>query len=203
MTRVYRGLLHAGAWTLTTAAAVALSWFGVHSVLRSTAYDLPRALPISTPSGILVPATSRPPMPSPTPRPHRTAPAPRPPTTTGAAALPPKTPPGTPHPVPSPTAATTATGSTGTSTSTSTGTPPGASSGDIRGYTVRGGRVVLDLTSTDASLVTATPAAGWKMQVWTQPGWLRVTFTSADSAASSSLFCTWNGHPPSVESYDN
>ncbi|MYS23490.1 hypothetical protein GTW78_25870 [Streptomyces sp. SID4948] len=186
---MYRGLLHAAAWTLTTAVAVALSWFGVHSVLRSTAYDLPRALPISTTSGILVPATSKPPAASAAPTPRRSAPPPPHPrpsatvtrTLTPIPAAPPKTPPGTPHPAPSAT----------------------ATAGDVHSYTLQGGRVVLTLTATEASLVTATPAADWKMQVWTQPGWLRVTFTSADGAQASSLFCTWNGHPPQVQTYDD
>ena len=42
-----RGLVHALAWSLATGAAVTLSWFGVHTVMSGTAYDPPRALPIS------------------------------------------------------------------------------------------------------------------------------------------------------------
>jgi hypothetical protein len=185
MARVYRGLLHAGAWLLTTALAVTLSWFGVHSVLRSTAYDLPRTLPITVPSEPAVPeptATSDPPEASSTHRPRPTTPPPPHPTT--SVAVPPKTPPGTPRPTPS-------------------ATVPTRSAGDVHSYPLEGGQVVLALTRTDASLVTATPTADWKMQVWTESGWLRVTFTSADGAASSSLFCTWNGHPPSVDSYED
>ncbi|WP_329132254.1 hypothetical protein OG552_12515 [Streptomyces sp. NBC_01476] len=186
MCRVYRGLLHAVAWAVTTAAAVTLAWFGVHSVLRSTAYDLPRAMPIATTAPPEISdATSQPPPPSPT---HAHRPATTPPpsprtssTTPPPPPVPPKTPPGTPHPTPS------ATGPTG----------------NVHSYTLNGGRVVLDLGPASASLVTATPAGDWKMQVWTQDGWLRVTFTSADGTASSSLFCTWNGHPPTVESYEN
>jgi hypothetical protein len=177
MAGVYRGLLHAGAWALTTAAAVTLSWFGVRSVLRSTAYDLPRALPITVTSAA---ATSGPPVASSTHRPKPTTAPPPPPRPATTTPVPPKTPPGTPHPTAS----------------------ASASAGDVHSYTIRGGRVVLTLTPTAASLVTASPNTGWRMQVWTQTGWLRVTFTSADDAASSSLFCTWNGHPPSVQTYE-
>ena len=39
--------MHALAWSLATGAAVTLSWWGVHTVMSGTAYDRPRALPIS------------------------------------------------------------------------------------------------------------------------------------------------------------
>ncbi|MFD6304818.1 hypothetical protein ACFWFF_17360, partial [Streptomyces sp. NPDC060223] len=42
-----RGLVHVLAWSLATGAAVTLSWWGVHSVMTGTAYDPPRALPIT------------------------------------------------------------------------------------------------------------------------------------------------------------
>ena len=42
-----RGLVHAVAWSLATGAAVTLSWCGVHTVMAGTAYDPPRALPMS------------------------------------------------------------------------------------------------------------------------------------------------------------
>ncbi|MET9461376.1 hypothetical protein ABZY05_41095 [Streptomyces canus] len=42
-----RGLVHVLAWTLATGAAVTLSWWGVHTVMAGTAYDPPRALPIT------------------------------------------------------------------------------------------------------------------------------------------------------------
>jgi hypothetical protein len=90
----------------------------------------------------------------------------------------------------------------GTPQATKTSADPGA--GNVHGYTVAGGQVVLDLGAASASLVSATPNAGWKMQLWaSQPGWLRVTFTSDSGTAASSVFCTWNGHPPTVQSYEN
>jgi hypothetical protein len=183
---VHRGLLQTGAWLLATAVAVTLSWFGVKSVLRSTAYDPPRALPITGTT-----------LPSLTSSTHRPKPATAPPTTAGTrppettpppttpppstAAIPPQTPPGTPK------------------ATTSASAP---TSDTVHSYSVPGGRVVLSLTATAASLVSATPDDGWQMQVWTQTGWLRVTFTSADGTGSSSVFCTWNGHPPTVETYE-
>jgi hypothetical protein len=72
----------------------------------------------------------------------------------------------------------------------------------VHGYTVSGGRVVLTMTATAASLVSATPDPDWKMQVWNQTGWLRVTFTSSDGARSSTVLCSWNGHPPSVQTLE-
>lgn len=186
MARVHRGLLHIIAWALATAVAVTLSWFGVHAVLR-TAYDPPRALPISE----LGDATSAPPVAPSTHRPKPTATSPThsaevspshrktaPPTRT---VVPPKRPPGTAH----------------------TTVPASGDTGDVHSYTVDGGRVALDLGPSSASLVSATPNPGWKMQVWTLDGWLRVTFTETSGSGSSSVFCTWNGHPPTVEAFED
>ncbi|MER6921890.1 hypothetical protein ABT314_23320, partial [Streptomyces spiralis] len=44
---MHRGLVHVLAWSLATSAAVTLSWWGVHTVMAGTAYDPPRALPIT------------------------------------------------------------------------------------------------------------------------------------------------------------
>lgn len=178
-----KGLAHAGAWTLATSAAVALSWFGVHHVLAGTAYDPPRALPISEPVSDEVPA------PAPTPSPdgsatHRPA-GPR--STAGpdrSARATPRTPSNAPSRPPG---------------SATPATTSSADTGNVHGYTVEGGRVVLDLGETSATLVSATPDPGWEMKVWKQPDWIRVDFVSATT--TSSLFCTWNGHPPTVDTY--
>ncbi|WP_328464425.1 hypothetical protein [Streptomyces sp. NBC_00448] len=154
-----RGALHVGVWAVATAVAVAMSWFGVRSVLRGTAYDPPRTLPI--------PAASSGPPPGISSAVHRPKPPPHPTTSR---------PPASPRP---------------------TGDPA-----DVHSYTVAGGQVVLDLGPTSASLVSATPDPNWKMQLWTtQPGWLRVTFTSPSTSTASTLLCTWNGHPPTVQTY--
>lgn len=42
-----RRLTQALAWSLATGAATTLTWWGVHSVMAGTAYDLPRALPVA------------------------------------------------------------------------------------------------------------------------------------------------------------
>ncbi|MYQ45188.1 hypothetical protein GTW40_08960, partial [Streptomyces sp. SID4985] len=61
-----RGLVHVLAWLLATGAAVALSWWGVHTVMAGTAYDPPRAVPITAAEAAAAhaspspPATSRP-----------------------------------------------------------------------------------------------------------------------------------------------
>lgn len=175
-----RGLVHVGVWAAATAVAVTLSWFGVHSVLRRTAYGPPRALRIAAqtqPPAISSATHSPKPVPK-SPDPRRT-----PTSVPSSVPAPPQPPPGTPQ-------------------ATKTAADPGA--GNVHGYTVAGGEVVLDLSATSASLVSATPNAGWKMQLWaSQPGWLRVTFTSDSGTAASSVFCTWNGHPPTVQSYEN
>ncbi|AJC58212.1 MULTISPECIES: hypothetical protein [Streptomyces] len=177
-----RGLVHAAAWTLATGAAVALSWFGVHTVLSGTVYDAPRALPLSDQV-----ASSALPQVSSTHRPKPSASPSASPSSSPADDRPPRT--------AAPSRSLDAPSST-SSALPGSGTP--APTGDrIRGYVTNGGRVVLSLGADSAELVSATPNAGWQMQVWKQNQWLRIDFTGG--GAHTSVICTWNGHPPLVE----
>ncbi|QHC20947.1 hypothetical protein [Streptomyces sp. GS7] len=179
-----RGLVHAAAWTLATGAAVTLSWFGVHTVLSGTAYDPPRALPLSDQV-----ASSATPQASSTHRPRPSDPATA-----------------SPSPSDSGTPRTTDPSRTGGGTSHSPYATPGggsapAAGGRIRSYANSGGRVVFDLGSSSAELVSATPNAGWEMQVWKQNQWIRVDFSGG--GAHTFVICTWNGHPPTVVTSNN
>ncbi|MDG9720807.1 hypothetical protein [Streptomyces sp. DH24] len=171
-----RGLVHVLAWSLATGAAVTLSWWGVHTVMAGTAYDPPRALPITAAgangreSEPLASSTRRPAPPptseSPSPKPAATTPdAPATPTPSRSAS---------PDPGPSPT-----------------------TSGRVRSYDTDGGRAVFDLGPASATLVSATPRTGWSMQVWKTEKWIRVEFTAG--ADRVSVFCTWHDGPPRVE----
>lgn len=158
------------AWSLATGAAVTLSWWGVHTVMAGTAYDPPRALPITAADATtqeskpLASSTSRPsPSKAPTGKPS--------PTRTPTAS---RTPAKTPTPSTSPTA-----------------------SGQVKSYDTDGGRAVFDLGETSASLVMATPATGWSMQTWKTDTWIRVEFTSGTDKVS--VICTWHDGPPHVE----
>ncbi|WNF27207.1 hypothetical protein RI138_10350 [Streptomyces sp. C11-1] len=178
-----RGLVHTIAWSLATGAAVTLSWWGVHTVMTGTAYDPPRAVPISVGSGPpqrigqstgepLVSSTHRAsPSPSPSPRTSSGSPSP-------SAPDPSRTPSGTPA---------------------KPAAPPG--SGAVKSYRTDGGRVVFELGRSSAKLVSATPEPGWSMRVWTNDAWIRVNFEGANGATYS-VFCTWNGHPPLVQIVD-
>ncbi|MEU2268615.1 hypothetical protein ABZ568_19870 [Streptomyces olindensis] len=163
-----RGLVHLLAWLLATGAAVTLSWWGVHTVMAGTAYDPPRALPIKAAD-----AAPREPKPLATPT-ERTPPPKR---------TPPSAPPTTSKPSPAPTR--------------TTPSPSPAATGRVRSYDTDGGRAVFDLGRTSASLVSATPGAGWSMQVWKTESWIRVEFSSG--ADRVSVFCTWHDGPPRVE----
>ncbi|MEU2713417.1 hypothetical protein [Streptomyces sp. NPDC007205] len=149
-----RGLVHVLAWLLATGAAVTLSWWGVHTVMAGTAYDPPRALPV-TESGAtaqdtkaLAPPTHRP---SPSHRPSSSPTAPTPPPTRTQG--------------PSPSAAASA-------------------SGQVKSYDTGGGRAVFELGAADATLVSATPGTGWSMQVWKTSTWIRVEFTKGTDRVS-------------------
>ncbi|MFJ9742727.1 hypothetical protein [Streptomyces sp. NPDC101166] len=178
------GLVHLLAWSLATGAAVTLSWWGVHTVMAGTAYDPPRALPLTAGEATGRAEASEPPAtgtsgpsssPSADPSPVRPS---RTPDTSSA-------------PSPSPSGASTPGASRAAA-------PGGAvSPGEVKSYDTEGGRVVLDLGATSASLVSATPGAGWSMQVWKTQVWIRVDFASG--ADRVTVFCTWHDGPPRVD----
>ncbi|MET7452504.1 hypothetical protein ABZT03_11505 [Streptomyces sp. NPDC005574] len=175
-----RGLVHVLAWSLATGAAVTLSWWGVHTVMAGTAYDPPRALPIAAADATtqesrpLASSTDRPAPSRSSAKDASKSPSHRPGRTAAQS---------TPTP----------------GGSASTGAPAGSAtaSGRVKGYDTDGGRAVFDLGETSATLVSATPGAGWSMQVWKTESWIRVEFASG--ADRVSVFCTWHDGPPRVE----
>ncbi|WP_020123283.1 hypothetical protein [Streptomyces canus] len=150
-----RGLVHVLAWLLATGAAVTLSWWGVHTVMAGTAYDPPRALPITAAE-----ATTQESKLLASPTPTRTERA---------------TPPKSPAPSPS---------STTAGPAPSSKSPSPTASGQVRSYDTDGGRAVFDLGEKSATLVSATPGTGWSMQVWKTESWIRVEFASGADRVS-------------------
>ncbi|MBT3151063.1 hypothetical protein HTV45_09205 [Streptomyces sp. CHD11] len=186
-----RGLVHVLAWLLATGAAVTLSWWGVSTVMEGTAYDPPRALPIAAAghddadgsdgsddekSQALSSSTRRP-----SPASSKDAEQSREPSAG----------PDAPSRKPEPESSRT------TAPAKPPAPPPPAASGEVKGYDTKGGRAVFDLGETSASLVSATPGAGWSMQVWKTETWIRVEFSAG--ADRVSVFCTWHDGPPRVE----
>lgn len=170
--RVRRGLVRAGAWAAATAAAVSVSWFGVHRVLGDSSVTLPRALVVAT----AVPSAR---------------PAPPPPTSIGAPAQIPS-PTLSPSPSPSPSGYRSAAPSTAPAAArTATG------DGRVTSFVRPGGLIVVSMGASSAHLITATPDPGWTVQTWTGPGWLRVDFEQGGQ--DSIFYVTWNGHPPMVQ----
>ncbi len=178
-----RGLVHVLAWLLATGAAVTLSWWGVSTVLTGTAYDPPRALPIAAAGADESAGEQSYPVSSSTRRPpgegrSEDAAEPREPSPGPAET--------SREPAPQP-----------SRTATPPPSPAPATTGRVKGYDTRGGRAVFDLGETSASLVSATPGAGWSMQVWKTETWIRVEFASG--ADRVSVFCTWHDGPPRVD----
>ncbi|MFI1966073.1 hypothetical protein ACH429_18530 [Streptomyces pathocidini] len=187
-----RGLVHAAAWSLATGAAVTLSWWGVHTVLSGTAYDPPRALPIpSNATSGSEPAGGAEPQSSSTRRPKSPSPS-------GMKTEKPPQTPNKPDADGDDTVESADTGSSQPSTRPPS-TPPETptATANVKSYAPQGGRVAFDLGESSAELVSATPDSGWQMQVWKQTEWIRVNFTKGEN--TTSVFCTWNGHPPKVE----
>jgi hypothetical protein len=166
-----RALAAVAAWLGGTAAAVCLAWFGAGLVVRdTTASPADPAVPVTT---VAPPASSS--RPASSARPQHTDRArsrARPHSSTSDPAAP-RRPVRTHSPSPAPSA-----------------------SGTSRSYLLAGGQVTLLLTGDSARLVTAVPDAGFAVQRWSGPDWLRVDFTSG--ARVSSLIASWNGHPPSI-----
>ncbi|WP_171990999.1 hypothetical protein [Streptomyces sp. JHA26] len=181
-----RGLVHVLAWLLATGAAVTLSWWGVHTVMAGTAYDAPRALPVTAVDAAARDARDSGPSASSTTRPSPSG-GPSASRSGSPSATPSRTP-REPGPAPSRTAPATA---------PAPAPPPPTASGRVRSYETDGGRAVFALGSSSASLVSAAPAAGWSMQVWKTEMWIRVEFASG--ADRVSVFCTWHDGPPRVE----
>nr|WP_235787057.1 hypothetical protein [Streptomyces mutabilis] len=75
--------------------------------------------------------------------------------------------------------------------------PSPTASGRVHSHDTEGGRAVFGLGTASASLVSATPGAGWSMQVWKTESWIRVEFTSGTDRVS--VFRTWHDGPPRVE----
>ncbi|MEV0319019.1 hypothetical protein ACIBKX_05770 [Streptomyces sp. NPDC050658] len=169
-----RGLVHAMAWSLATGAAVTLSWWGVHTVMAGTAYDPPRAVPLAGDGAEPVSSSTHRPDPTPS-TPEATS------STKPSKSQKPSKSPEKESPKPPP----------------SSSSKPAPSAGNVKSYSTDGGRVVFDLGKKSATLVSATPAAGWSVQVWKQSTWIRVEFTSGTDKLS--VFCTWHDHPPAVE----
>lgn len=175
------GLVQLGAWAAATGAAVALSWYGVHAVLSEAAVDRPQAVPLPTAPAAALPSL--------------------PPAASGVAASPSGE--HRPSPSPSPPAASTATTQSGPPTvpspirSQAASSKRSATPSTVRSYLVPGGRVALDIRPDSAELVSATPDTGWQMQVWNGDHWMRIDFTK--DGAANSVFVTWNGHAPDVQ----
>jgi hypothetical protein len=167
----------AGAWAAATTAAVCVSWLGVHRVLGDGPSEQPRMLTaVSAP----VPS-SAPPLPG----------------SVGSATARPR-PSGSPgggrHRA-TPAAAT----APGAPATTPGNGASGDDSGQIQAFTRPGGRIVVDMGASSATLVTAIADAGWSVHQWTGTDWLRVDFEQGTS--DSIFYVTWNGHPPLVQTW--
>ncbi|WP_143221019.1 hypothetical protein [Actinomadura sp. CNU-125] len=77
---------------------------------------------------------------------------------------------------------------------------PAAEPGKRRTYTVRSGRVVLELREHGARLVSASPEQGFRVREWRQDKWLRVELT--DGEHGSAVIASWHDHPTLVQVYE-
>ncbi|MEU5975058.1 hypothetical protein [Streptomyces sp. NPDC047315] len=192
-----RGLVHAIAWSLSTGAAVTLTWWGVHTVMSGTAYDRPRAVPINAGDA---PTTQAKPRVSSTHRPPPTSSAQEPADGKGEADAG-KSPGTRPAKDRGPSAQPSDDQPAGLRPSTASDAPAAKPSGEVRGETVEGGRAVFVLHEASAELELATPNPDWQVQVYRDTTWIRVVFTK--DGREQSVFCVWNAGPPKIEFYNS
>ncbi|MFC1413387.1 hypothetical protein ACEZCY_30790 [Streptacidiphilus sp. N1-12] len=174
-----RGLIRAGAWAGATAAAVSVSWFGVHSVLADSSAVQPRPLVVALNAPVASPVPPPPPAAIGTPAQTPSA-TPSPSTSTGAGAA----------------------GTAGTAPahrpSSAPPSPTASPTEQVVSYTRPGGIIVVAVGPSSAKLITATPNPGWSVQTWTSaPDWFRVDFVRGGT--DTVFYMTWNGHPPMVQ----
>ncbi|MFF7248409.1 hypothetical protein ACFZBU_31360 [Embleya sp. NPDC008237] len=179
-------------WLAVTAMAVALSWWGVRSVLRDTVFQPPRA-PTLVAGDEPPPTMSSPPPTSVAPQAgeapdlisaiNRTPPPTSAPPSPSASTAPPS-----PKPVTTPVV------------------PPAQLREDpptpaVQSFEVRGGRASFRYQATSVTLIAATPNPGWSVKVWPGDKWIRVDFVS--NRRTSSVFVVWNGHQPIASTYED
>ncbi|MDI2125875.1 hypothetical protein [Yinghuangia seranimata] len=185
-----RTITRSAAWLAATAAAVALSWYGVRTVLRDTVFEPPRAPELAAQS-VQGPA----PQVGGTPARDATISATARPAPSSAR----------PSASPSPSATTRTASPPSTGPASTQGVAPAAPADDVSGGTqsfeVKGGRASFSFGTDSASLIAATPNSGWAVKVWPGDRWLRVDFTKGDR--TSSVFVTWNDHPPIGTTYES
>ncbi|HSZ39912.1 MAG TPA: hypothetical protein VK817_08130 [Trebonia sp.] len=172
MMRVMAGL---AAWAAGTVIAVSVAWFGANVVLRNAGVG--SGVPVLSATLLTPPAT-------PSGLPGGASPGPSLAASPSAPTVP-----------ASASASASASPSSSPSPSSSSSSSAG-SSGDVREYTLAGGRVTLDVTGDSVQLVTAVPDAGYSVQSWSGTDWLRVDFSSG--AQVSSLIASWYEQAPSI-----
>jgi hypothetical protein len=70
-----------------------------------------------------------------------------------------------------------------------------APAGQVRTYTMTGGRVTLLVTKSSAELVTAAPEPGYSVKTWTEQYLLRVDFSSGSGQGSSLIAAGYEETP--------
>ncbi|MYS80711.1 hypothetical protein [Embleya scabrispora] len=178
-------------WLAVTAMAVALSWWGVRSVLRDTVFEPPR--PPTPIAGEEPPPT----MTSPPPTPDASSAGEAPDLISAInRTLPPTSASATPSAssaAPSPKSASVP----AVPPAQLREEPPAPA---VQSFEVRGGRASFRYQATSATLIAATPNPGWAVKVWPGDKWIRVDFVN--NRRTSSVFVVWNGHQPIASTYE-
>jgi hypothetical protein len=174
------------AWALGTALAVVVAWYGAEAVIHGTNGPVvPVVDSAATPNtGAGDGAPGRTPGSTPQPSASGSASA-----STGPGGVSPSGHPADPH------------GSDPAASSSphagSSASPNPALANDERSYALTGGHVTLKITSTSATLISATPDPGYTTERWSSMGWLRVDFDK-NGKEISSLIADWYQQAPTV-----
>jgi hypothetical protein len=171
---VRRTITSISVWLAVTAVAVALSWWGVRSVLRDTVFEPPRAPALAAED-------------DPPPATRSTPPTSAAPDLISATNRPSSAPPSSVKPPAG-------------SSPPPTSKRESPSADAVQSFEVRGGRAAFRYRPQSAALLAATPNSGWSVKVWPSEKWIRVDFTG--DGRTSSVFVVWNGHGPTGSTYE-
>lgn len=174
---MYRLARNVVGWVAATTIATGVSWVAIQNLVTTAALSQPApvaaaAVPTDTPTAVAAvsttpAATATRPTPKPTPKATRTRSK----------------------------ATTTPVESAPESSSTPDSEPSEAAT--VKGYSLKGGQVVLELSPDSAELVSAVPAAGYQTETWKSEYWFRVDF--AGDEGRSSLMVSWYQQAPVVQ----
>ena len=169
---MHRLTRYCAGWVIATTAATGVSWVAIQNLVTTAALSQPVPLAASVPTATGAPVTTAVPRATGSKKPGRVS--------------------GTPAPKTSATDDRAADGQAADGQAGASTKPP-----TVKGYSLKGGQIVLELRTDAVELVSAVPAAGYRTETWKTEYWFRVDFVGDEGR--SSVIASWYDHAPVVQ----